>query len=170
MIGMIIASFVLLFGFIGLGIFKFGLLPSYSAYASKWAERSLLPKRLNPWSIVTILAAFLLMPVMIDLGEGGMMQFLGFFAPLYLIIVGLTPGYETNPGARRVHIWGAAICAVCALIWMTAVMHRWAVVLAVAFIMWSISLATQTFKSSTIFWGEAVLFLSTYVISFLAYV
>lgn len=170
MIGTIIASFILLFGFIGLGIFQFGLLPSYSAYASKWAERIPLPNRLNLWSIVTIIAAVLLIPAMIEIGEGNYFQFLGFFAPLYLLVVGLTPAYETDARQKRIHICGAIICALFAVIWVAFVAQRWAVFLACSFIMFMAALATQTHKKALLFWGEMALFLSTYVTSFLAYV
>lgn len=170
MIGTIIASFILLFGFIGLGIFQFGLLPSYSAYASKWEEHTPLPNRLNLWSIVTIIAAILLIPAMIEVGEGNYFQFLGFFAPLYLLVVGLTPAYETDARQKRIHICGAIICALFAVIWVAFVAQRWAVFLACSFIMFMAALATQTHKKALLFWGEMALFLSTYVTSFLAYV
>lgn len=170
MIGMIIASFVLLFGFIGLGIFRFGFLPSYSAYATKWSERCPLPMGMPLWSFVTIIAAIILMPVMIDLGDGSYLQFLGFFAPIYLMIAGLTPDYETNPKSKRIHTWGAIICALFAIVWIAFVAQRWAVFLACSFIMFVAALATQTHEKALLFWGEMALFLSTYVTSFLAYV
>ena len=170
MIGTIIASFILLFGFIGLGIFRFGLLPSYSAYASKWTEHVPLPTSLNLWSIVTILAAILLVPAMTSIGEGNYFQFLGFFAPLYLIVVGLTPEYETYRRQKRTHVIGAIICALCAIIWIAFVAQRWAIFLAYSFIMFMTALATQTHKKALIFWGEMAFFFSTYATTFLAYV
>ncbi len=170
MIGTIIASFILLFGFIGRGIFRFGLLPSYSAYASKWTEHVPLPTNLHVWSIVTILAAILLTPAMTTIGEGNYFQFLGFFAPLYLLVVGLTPAYETDARQKRIHICGAIICAFFAVIWVAFVAQRWAVFLACSFIMFMAALATQTHKKALLFWGEMALFLSTYLTSFLAYV
>lgn len=170
MIGTIIASFILLFGFIGRGIFRFGLLPSYSAYASKWAEHVPLPTNLHLWSIVTIIAAILLTPAMTTIGEGNYFQFLGFFAPLYLIVVGLTPEYETRPRQKRIHNWGAIVCAILAVIWIAFVAQRWAIFLACSFIMFMIALATQTHKKALIFWGEMVLFLSAYATTFFAYV
>lgn len=167
---MIIASFVLLFGFIGLGIFRFGLLPSYSAYAAKWSERCPLPTNLHFWSIVTILAALILTPVMTSIGEGQTLQFLGFFAPLYLIVVGLTPEYETNPRQKKIHIVGAIICSLCAIFWIAFVMNRWAVFLACLFVTFVAAILTHTQQKSILFWGEIVLFLSTYVTSFIGYV
>ena len=167
---MIIASFVLLFGFIGLGIFKFGLLPSYSAYAAKWSERVPLPTNVHLWSIITILAAFLLTPVMVDLGEGNLLQCLGFFAPIYLMVVGLTPTYETNPKAWKIHTWGAAVCAVLALVWIVFVAKCWPAFLACAFLMFFLAILTGTHEKSAIFWGEMALFLGTYVTCFVAYV
>lgn len=170
MIGTIIASFILLFGFIGLGIFRFGLLPSYSSYAAKWAERVPLPTNLHLWSIITIIAAILLTPAMVGIGEGNYFQFLGFFAPLYLIVVGLTPEYETDARQKRIHVIGAISCAVLAIIWIAFVAKHWDVFLACSFIIFCAALITQTHKKSMIFWGEMALFLSAYVTSFLAYV
>ena len=170
MIGTIIASFILLFGFIGRGIFRFGLLPSYSAYAAKWTEHVPLPTNLHFWSIVTILAAILLTPAMTTIGEGNDFQFLGFFAPLYLIVVGLTPEYETRVRQRRIHNWGAIICAILTVIWIAFVAQRWAIFLACSFIMFITALATQTHKKALIFWGEMALFLSAYATTFFAYV
>ena len=167
---MIIASFVLLFGFIGLGIHHFGLLPSYSSYASKWHEVKSLPMGMHLWSVITIVAAMILLPAMVDLGEGNGLQFLGFFAPIYLMIVGLTPDYETILGERKLHIWGATICAICTVIWIAFVARHWDVLLACGFISFAGALATQTYKKSLIFWGEMALFLSAYVTAFLAYV
>ena len=83
-------SCLLLFCFICLGIGKFGLLRSYSAYAPKWDE-TVPMKNLNLWSIITFLAGFLLMPVLLQYSEGHILQFLGFFTPIYLMGVSLTP-------------------------------------------------------------------------------
>lgn len=170
MIGTIIASFIILFGFIGLGIFKFGLLSSYSSYAAKWTARYPLPTNLHLWSIVTIIAAILLVPAMTSIGDGNYLQFLGFFAPLYLIVAGLTPEYESNPRQKAIHTYGAIICAICAIVWIAFVAKCWAVFLASAFVFFCIALLTQTHKQSLIFWGEMALFTATYITTLLSYV
>lgn len=163
MIGFTIISFLLFAGFIALSAVLFGGIPaSYSAFSARWAEE--IPvKNVNVWSIVTALVAFLMLPPMIEAGVGNEAQALGFFAPLYLIVVSLTPGWETDPRQRRTHFIGTALCAVAALCWLFFVRHA----LVVFFIVTAACLAaayfTKTLNSSKVFWGEMILFLSTYL-------
>ena len=54
-----IASMVILAAFIGLSVWQFGILESYSSYARKWKER--FPNAdPNIWSAVTVIAAILM--------------------------------------------------------------------------------------------------------------
>ena len=98
-----ILSFVLFSGFVILGEVVFGQLPSYSAYSTKWKVKVPL-NSMNLWSLVTLIVAFLLMLSMLEIGDGSYLQFLGFFAPLYLICVCLTPDWETNSKQHKFHL------------------------------------------------------------------
>ena len=69
-----ILSAVILFSFISIGVIKFGLQNSYSGYSIKWGNAVPL-NNMNLWSIVTIVAAFLLCPVMLELAAGSLLQF-----------------------------------------------------------------------------------------------
>lgn len=118
---LIIGSAVLLFGFVALGIKVFGLLSCYSAYGPLWGEKCKIPGGANIWSIVTILSALLMVPVLLDCGENNPYQFLGFLAPVFLTLVGITPNYQTNKLANVLHqigAWGSVllIVAYCLLI------------------------------------------------------
>lgn len=147
-----------LFGFIGVSIRMHTLLPSYSAYASKWE----IEKNLNLWQIVTFLSAMLLMPPMIESGQGNTLQFLGFATPAYLMAVGCTPNWESNKKEHIFHTAFAIICAICAFLWMALVAKVWFVIIPVAVIVAVLGYATSSIKSSITFWGEMVMFLSTY--------
>lgn len=156
-----IISAVLLLGFIIYGVEVFGLLPSYSAYASKWTDRVHLGG-LHLWSIVTIVSALLMVPPMIEAGEENALQFLGFFAPLYLIAVGLTPEWESRPKQHRVHTICAIVCALCAIVWVVVVCHLWYILVALAVLVVEIAVCMGR-KDAYVFWGEMVMFISAYV-------
>lgn len=155
----VVLSILLLGGFIGVGIRKFGLLRSYSAYASQWSVKVL---DLPIWSVVTFIAALLIVPVMVEVGNADPFQCLGFFAPVYLIIVSLTPNWETDKRQGVVHRIGAVICAVLAFAWLLLVCHMWYVVLAASLLVLAMLIVTRR-PDAYIFWGEMIMFISTYV-------
>lgn len=153
---------IILFGFMILGLRTFGLLGSYSQYASKWTEAVPL-NNIHLWSLVTFIAAFLLMPVMIELGEGNPLQCLGFFAPVYLMIVSLTPEFQVKPVQRKIHTWGASLCAVMAFAWMIFIQHAY-VPVSLSFLLALLGgYATKSLVSSKIWWGEIFMFLGVYL-------
>lgn len=160
-------SAFLLFTFIGAGVARFGLLDSYSAYASKW-KRAVPMNNLNLWSIVTGVAAFLMFPPLLEVGVGSMWQFLGFLIPLYLIIVTLTPNWATNLGEYKVHASSALVCLVGALVWCLVVMHAGRILLSVAAFVAALALFSGSAKRSAVFWVELHMFLSVYLTLLLA--
>lgn len=160
-----IASAVLLFGFIALSLFRFGLKGSYSAFARRW-DAAYPIRNANLWSIVTIVAAMLLAPAMIELGEGSPAQSLGFFTPVYLIVVGLTPKYESVAAQNIAHVAFASVCAACACVWILFVAHVWLPLVIAAVVVLLLALATHTLRSSLTFWGEVIMFAATYAAVF----
>ena len=160
MITLIILSVVILYGFIICGISKFGMLKSYSAYSAKWGE--LYPNHnMELWSVVTVLTAFLIFPVMLNAGDGDPAQCLGFFAPLYLVAVGLTPHYESNKSQEMAHKYLAMLCAVVSITWMVFVTGTWPAVLLCALIAFVAMMVTKT-TGSLILWSELVMFVSVH--------
>lgn len=156
-----VVSLLLLGGFIGLScILNHGIPASYSAFSSVWEED---PPKLNTWSIVTFMAAMFIVPPMIEAGDGNPLQFLGFFAPLYLIVVSLTPKWETVSRQRRIHMVGAIICAVLAFLWLLIIRHHWWVVGVCALACFIAGCKTRTMPRSAVFWGELVMFASVYL-------
>ena len=156
-------SLAIFAGFIMLSARKFGLLGSYSAYSSKWAEAVPIHNT-NRWSIVTVIVAMLLMPALIEQGEGNPWQCLGFFAPVYLIVVAMTPRWEIDRKQRRVHMSGAIICAAVSALWIVAVQHQFTTMLLSLMAAWALGILTKTTERAIIFWGEMVLFASVYVV------
>lgn len=156
-----VASVILLAGFVILSIYRFGLLGSYSAYAKRW-DAAYPIHNANLWSIITIASALLMMPAMIELGESNPLQLFGFFTPIYLIIVGLTPKWESSSKQNLVHTMFAFICAVVAASWIVFVAKIWwSLAIAFAAVL-LLSLATRTLRHSLVFWAEVVMFAATY--------
>lgn len=149
-------------GFILLGVRKFGLLPSYSAYSSKWTE-AIPIHNANLWSIVTVIVAMLLAPALIEQGEGNPWQCLGFFAPIYLIVVAMTPRWETDKKQKRVHMVGAILCALMAFLWAALVCHTPATVILSLMVAWIAGVLTRSIERSLVFWAEMAMFSAVYV-------
>jgi|GEM_PF-3345881 len=169
-----IAALVIFVGFVTFGVVKFGWQKSYSAFAAKWTEAVPLDTNTHLWSIVTIVVAILMTFGMIEQGEGHPYQALGFFAPLYLIIVALTPEYQDQPGddektrkkrkkQRIIHIVGTSLCASISLGWLTAVAGSSVPTLLCFIAAWVAGIVTRTIERSLIFWAEMGLFAAAFV-------
>lgn len=146
---------------------KYGLLSCYSAYGPKWSEwekQHPKTKGINIWSVVTFITAALLMPPMIVTGTGSALQFLCFFAPLYLFLVSFTPNYDTVKKQNIVHQIGAWTCVALILVWLFVIVHKWIVLLPVFVLTFVIGLGTRTLKESLIYYLEMAMFLSTYIV------
>ena len=155
-----IISLLLLAVFIGLSCILYrGIPPSYSAFSACWNE----PFPLNTWSVMTALIAGFMVPPMIVAGEGNPVQFLGFFAPLYLIVVSLTPNWDIDKRQHRIHTAGAIACAVLAFAWLLLIRHHWWVVVICLAAGGVAGWRTRTLPGSLVFWGEMVMFASVYV-------
>lgn len=155
-------SCLILFCFICLGIGKFGLLESYSAYAAEW-DKTVPIKNLSLWSIITFIVGFLLMPVLLQYSEGHTLQFLGFFAPLYLIGVSLTPKWASDKNEYKYHVAFALLCALCSFLFIVFVLGKYGCIIGSIIIVLIASLSSKTLKSSLTFWLEMIMFLSMYL-------
>ena len=165
MINTILLTFIsclTLFCFIFLGIGKFGLLPSYSAYSSKWNEAVPI-SNMNLWSIVTLVAAVLLIPVLLEISADSPIQFLGFFTPIYLICVSFTPNWQNDDKEYKYHVIFALLCAICAFLYIGLILNRWGCILGSLIIILTISILSKTLKTHLVFWLEMIMFLSMYL-------
>ena len=156
-----IASLAIFAGWLALSIHKFGWLSSYSAYAAKWNE-ALKINGAHIWSIVTVVVAILLAFSTIEAGDESPLQFLGFFAPIYLIVVALTPEYEEKPNQRIIHNVGATLCVICTILWLVFALRVWySLPIAIALCGLAAYL-TKTLKSSYGLWLEIAVFVAVY--------
>lgn len=167
-----IASFVIFAGFVALSVVKFGWQKSYSSYAALWKRAVPLDTHTNLWSIVTVIVALLAAPAMIEMGASSPWQFLGFFAPVYLLVVAFTPEYQDQEGddeetrkmrkkQRIVHYIGTTICATMSVAWMCGAGSVVFIILSLI-AAWVAGIATKTIEKSLIFWAEMGMFLSVY--------
>lgn len=150
-------SALFFFGFVALGVKKFGLLSCYSAYAPCWDY--LKP---NPWQLVTIFSAFLLVPVLLEGAKDSIYQCFGFLAPMFLTFVGATPDYQKDKVAFILHqigAWGT----VAFVIAYSFIFHLTWIILAI-FVVAMIVAFIQGFKKYWMFWGEMAMYLSLYLI------
>ena len=121
MLTLTIISFVLLAGFTVWAARLAGAVPSSYSALGTLMDYYYPEAQVNLWSVVTVTAAFNMVPPMIEAGDGSMVQCLGFFAPIYLIIVGLTPKWEQDRKQLWIHRIGAGISAILALLWLTII-------------------------------------------------
>ena len=165
-------SIAIIVSFLVISIRKFGWLTSYSAYNVEW-DKAVPIHNAHLWSIVTFVVAFLFMPATIQAGAKNALQFLGFFVPLYLFIVAIFPITEEKPdmneferkdfkAKRIIHVTGAILCAIAIFLWVILVCRLWWVLIAALAAVAAAAYFTKTYKTSYIFWGEMVLFLTGY--------
>lgn len=162
-----IMALVLLGGFIGLSIWRFGLQKSYSAYARKWKE--FIPMHnANVWSIVTVIVSILMTPALIEHASGSPIQFLGFLAPMYLIAVAMTPDYQTNQKQMLIHCLMTICCAVGFIAYVCFGLRLWFVpLICLAAFYFLIGLPTRSIKTSYILWDECAMFSAAFVVVFI---
>jgi len=151
-------SALMLFGFVALGVVKFGWLSCYSAYGPKWHE--FYPK-LNVWSVVTLLSAWLMIPVLLECSSDNPWQFLGFLAPVFLSLVAASPNYQEGGFANVIHQIGAIGGAglILAYIFIIPKLAYAVVPFAIAALILGI-----VKKGTMLFWLEMAVYLSTYVL------
>jgi len=168
-----IISMVLFIGFNIICLKKYGLLSCYSAYGPKWAEwekEHPATKGINIWSLITIVSAALLIPPMIATAVGNPLQFLCFFAPLYLFLVGLTPNYQEDKKANIIHQIGAWGCVAMILVWLFIIVKKWVVLLPVFTLALVIGFGTRTIKESITYYLEMAMYISIYLILILMFI
>lgn len=155
-------STVLLFSCILLGVYHFGLQWSYSANAPLWASIS-NGRTPNPWSLLTLLAGFFICPALLEIASGSVLQFLGFLVPVYLMVIALTPNFQTNRTQFIIHVTASILCVLGGLFWLVFIAGAWKLVAGVTVFVLTLALLTGTAKTSLIFWLEMVMFLSVYI-------
>ena len=159
-------SMLILGVFIILGVRKFGVQFSYSTYAPLWGEAYPI-HNVNLWSAMTTVAALLLVPGLIERAADSPIQCFGFLAPIYLVVVAMTPKYRTNQVQCIVHITAALVCGVAFLVYCILGLHMWYVPAIFVSLFALVALATNTEKTSWVLWLECAMFSSAYATIYL---
>ena len=157
-----ILSAVMLFGFMGIGVKKYGLLSCYSAYGPLWDKWH--PK-LNIWSVITFISAALMVPALLEVSVFSAWQFLGFLAPVSLFWVAASPNYQTDKFANIMHQCGAWGAVVAAISYIVIISQLWGITL-IWWIVAGLALAAVVlglvFKGTLMLWGEIAVYSSIY--------
>ena len=147
---------ILFWGFLAISIYRWGIPHSYSMLAYKWSKTT--------WTTVTILIAFLITPILIELGALSAYQFLGFLTPVWLMLVATTPNFLTDKTQNTLHNTFTGLCVVSNLLWLTLVTHYIWVSILVVLLIAILALLTKSIKTSYIFWLEMIMFLTIFII------
>lgn len=151
-----ILTTILFWSFIILSIIRFGIPHSYSMLAYKWNK--------NIWTWVTVLSGLLILPVFIETGDNSSWQFLSFFAPTWLIFIGLTPDFLTDSLHYKLHMTFTALACICNILWMLLIACNIEIFFIITCLILVIAKLTKTTESSYIFWLEMIIFLTTFII------
>ena len=159
-------SAILFFGFVIISVRKFGLLDCYSAYGPAWGTLTPGIKGFNIWSLVTVLSAFLLVPVSVGVADGSPWQFAGFLCPVLILFVGLTPDYKEDKMAGIIHLVCATLGAVLAIVYILCVFpHLWW--LLVLYVVLAVIFTLATGIRFWCFWFEMAAYAGIYTTVFL---
>ena len=159
MLTLSIISTTLFFGFIIFNVFKFGILTSYSSYGTEWAK---ITKRTNLWGAITVISAFLITPPLIEAGTNNPLQFIGFFLPVYLMAVGLTPKWEIDTKQQFWHVFFAIFCIIFGIMWLVLFKTCYFQFFFIGILIIIESVITKTGKDCYVFWFEMLMFLSVF--------
>lgn len=152
-----------LFGFATLCVCKYGWKTCYSAYGRLWDSGDI-----NIWSLVTILSAFMVVPALLEASDNNPYQFLGFLAPVSLLLVGATPYYMTDKTQAIIHPIGAISAAVFITLYSILIPHLLWIVVSIIAIAVLVGYIQKTKGMKTmLFWLEMAMYMSTYVILFI---
>lgn len=155
-----IVAMTLFLGYIAATTLLHGAVPeSYSYLHYLWPKR----ERISVFSAVTFIVAFLMLPPMVEVGKGNALQVLGFFAPIYLIVVAAAPDYINGEGQRIAHIVGASLCAAASFLWLLLVTHLAWLVAIFLVIFGVVAYFTKSYREDYLLWAELVLFCSVFV-------
>lgn len=113
-----------------------------------------------------IFMGMLLIPHLIEI-TNTKVQFLAFLCPLSIIFVGSAPCFKGITTDSIVHPIAAILAAVFGVAWIIFATSFWWILLIVFILGCLGAYFTKTIKTSYLFWGETILFVSVYLCAFL---
>lgn len=165
MIALAVISFLILGSGMAVSISRYGLRDCWSSYGEPWESDS--PMNLNIWSAVNVLAASCLVPPMLHIGQHSLFQSFGFFAPLFLFLVGLTPDYKTSKTKNLIHQIGAWGSVVMTVVWLFMAAREWFAIFPAAVLASVLAIGTRSARQSWMLWLEVWMFLAVYLTLFI---
>ena len=161
-----VISALLLFMFIGSGIIRFGIQPSYSSYSALW-DQVMPMNNMNLWSVITCVCAFLVCPALFGVGLTGVWRFIGLLPSAYLVLSAFTPNWLTNKRQLRIHMIVTPLCFIGTFLWCLVAMHSFKVLVGVAIFIMTLALFSGTSRKANVFWMEMFMLSSVYLVLFL---
>lgn len=111
--------------------------------------------------IVMLLVGCLLLPSWLKLSDGSNYQFLSFLSCASIMFTAVSPAFNRTKLENKVHTYSAYISALFAVLWIILVAHAWNILVLWIILILLISISTNTFKSSYIYWLETIAIMST---------
>lgn len=155
-----------------LGAFALYLCYNFAALSLFGAPKSLsntfyLFQERKPWQrflfpVMMVGMAFLLLPAWLEISAASPLMFMAFFAAGGILFTGAAPAFNSGQMENRVHTISAIFAATFALLWVIFVAKLWWFIIVWFVLIALISLLTNTWKTSYVYWLETVAFMSTF--------
>ena len=155
-----------------LGAFALYLCYNFAALSLFGAPKSLsntfyLFQERKPWQrflfpIMMVGVGFLLLPAWLEISAASPLMFMAFFAAGGILFTGAAPAFNSSKLENNVHTVSAIFAAIFALLWVIFVAKLWWFIIVWFVLIALISLLTNTWKTSYVYWLETVAFMSTF--------
>lgn len=155
-----------------LGAFALYLCYNFAALSLFGAPKSLsntfyLFQERKPWQrflcpIMMVGVAFLLLPAWLEISAASPLMFMAFFAAGGILFTGAAPAFNSSKLENNVHTVSAIFATTFALLWVIFVAKLWWFIIVWFVLIALISLLTNTWKTSYVYWLETVAFMSTF--------
>lgn len=155
----VLAALVIFVAYNTISVGVFGIPHSLSMTYYLWKEET---GRGWYFSLMMYAVVALMMPAWITMSEGSDFQFLAFLAPAAIAFVGTAPRFKDTTLENHVHMTSAYLAAAFALLWVALVTPYWLVILIWFYIVASLSLFTNSYKTALVYWLETIAFGSTF--------
>lgn len=105
---------------------------------------------------------FLLLPAWLEISEYNNLQFTAFLAAGGILFTGAAPAFNNSKLENNVHTFSAFAAALFAILWIIFVSGCWTALIIWFILILIISIITNTYKTSYVYWLETVAFMATF--------